>query len=248
MDNQPTPQATGLDLLLMPFPEHLISKKPQPFKKDSPKGNCNVCGQYHGLPATHLDYVGHAALTYRLLQADPKWYWEPLAFTPEGLPKFDDIGGLWIRLHVCGHSRLGYGNADPKGAWAEIGSREKEVIGDALRNAAMRFGAALDLWSKADLHALDDEGGSPGAVGAPTSPPVDSPAPAPASENLLDQGTYDAHLKAIKEAADMRTLRTVYQAAFTEATTKSDAQAITDFGVAKDARKTALEAAAKGSK
>jgi hypothetical protein len=31
----------------------------------------------------------------------------------------------------------------------------KERIGDALRNAAMRFGAALDLWHKGDLH-LDE--------------------------------------------------------------------------------------------
>ena len=29
----------------------------------------------------------------------------------------------------------------------------KERIGDALRNAAMRFGAALDLWHKGELHA-----------------------------------------------------------------------------------------------
>jgi hypothetical protein len=29
----------------------------------------------------------------------------------------------------------------------------KERIGDALRNAGMRFGAALDLWHKGDLHA-----------------------------------------------------------------------------------------------
>ena len=38
------------------------------------------------------------------------------------------------------------------------GDAIKEVIGDALRNAAMRFGAALDLWHKGDLHkdAEDD--------------------------------------------------------------------------------------------
>ncbi len=35
----------------------------------------------------------------------------------------------------------------------DAGSREKEVIGDALRNAALRFGLALELWSKADIHA-----------------------------------------------------------------------------------------------
>jgi hypothetical protein len=28
----------------------------------------------------------------------------------------------------------------------------KEIVGDAIRNAAMRFGMALDLWSKVDLH------------------------------------------------------------------------------------------------
>lgn len=33
----------------------------------------------------------------------------------------------------------------------------KERIGDALRNAAMRFGAALDLWHKGDLHIDDDD-------------------------------------------------------------------------------------------
>jgi len=34
----------------------------------------------------------------------------------------------------------------------EVGSREKEVIGDAIRNAAMRFGAALEFWHKGELH------------------------------------------------------------------------------------------------
>jgi hypothetical protein len=32
----------------------------------------------------------------------------------------------------------------------------KEKIGDAIRNAAMRFGVALDLWAKIDLHVDDD--------------------------------------------------------------------------------------------
>jgi hypothetical protein len=67
------------------------------------------------------------------------------------LPKFDATGGLWIKLTVCGITRLGYGHAEQSN-FKEIGSREKEVIGDALRNAAMRFGAALDLWHKGELH------------------------------------------------------------------------------------------------
>lgn len=243
MDNQPSPAVTGLDLLRAPFPAHLISKLPKPFKKDSPKANCNVCGGYHGLPAAHLDYVGHAALTHRLLEADPMWTWEPLAMTPDGLPKFDDIGGLWIKLTVCGVTRLGYGCAEIKPSFADLGSREKEIIGDALRNAAMRFGAALDLWSKVDLHPVDDDGGSPTAIGTPPPPP-----PADPASKLLDQGTFDTMLAEIKGAPDMKTLRTVYGAHFAAATTKGDTQAITDFATAKDARKAELDAAAKATK
>lgn len=149
------PKKTGLELLRSPFPKHQISLLPKPFKKDSQKGNCDVCGGYHGLPAAHLEYVGHAALTDRLLEVDINWTWEPMSITPEGLPAFDKSGGLWIKLTVCGQTRLGYGNAETS-TYKEIGSREKECIGDALRNAAMRFGAALDLWHKGELH-LNEE-------------------------------------------------------------------------------------------
>ena len=144
---------TGLDLLREPFPQNQVSKLPKPFKRDSPKGKCAECGGYHGLPAVHLDYVGHAALTDRLLECDAYWKWEPVAFGPDGLPALDKNGGLWIRLTVCDHERLGYGHADGKSG----GDAIKEAIGDALRNAAMRFGAALDLWHKGDLHGDEEE-------------------------------------------------------------------------------------------
>jgi hypothetical protein len=142
-------EPTGLALLREPFPANQISKLPKPLKKDSPKGKCAECHGYHALPAIHLDYVGHAALTDRLLDADPNWTWEPLAFDQRGLPALDESGGLWIKLTVCGMTRLGYGDAAGKVG----GDAMKERIGDALRNAAMRFGAALDLWHKGDLHA-----------------------------------------------------------------------------------------------
>jgi hypothetical protein len=72
--------------------------------------------------------------------------------SPDGLPVFDGFGGMWIKLTVCGVTRLGYGHAGNK----EGGDAIKEVIGDALRNAAMRFGAALDLWHKGDLHKEEE--------------------------------------------------------------------------------------------
>lgn len=162
-------EQTGLGLLRKPFPPNQISKLPKPYKKDSPKGNCSECGGYHGLPAAHLDYVGHAALTDRLLDADPAWQWEPLAFDA-GLPAFDRSGGLWIKLTVCGVTRLGYGHAAAK-SYGDPGMREKEVIGDALRNAAMRFGAALDLWHKGDLHLDADEGDAGGQSNGAQSAP-----------------------------------------------------------------------------
>lgn len=153
-----------------PFPAHQISKLPKPtkaqtdaVKADYKKGiRCGVCGSWHHPDVVHLDYVGHAALTDRLLDTDPHWSWEPVAFR-DGLPAFDQSGGLWIKLTVCGVTRLGYGHAAGKQG-ADPGSREKEVIGDALRNAAMRFGAALDLWHKGDLHgpAENNDGSSDG--------------------------------------------------------------------------------------
>ena len=149
-------EPTGLDLLRKPFPPHQISKLPKPTKAqteavraDFKKGiRCQVCGTWHHPDVVHLDYVGHAALTDRLLDCDPNWTWEPCV--EPGLP--NPGNGMWIKLTVCGVSRLGYGHADGKSG----GDAIKETIGDALRNAAMRFGAALDLWHKGDLHIDDD--------------------------------------------------------------------------------------------
>jgi len=174
---------TGLDLLRRPFDKKHIGKLPKPtkkqteeVKKDFQKGvRCGVCGGWHHPKVVHLDYVGHAALTDRLLDCDINWYWEPLAFNEMGLPSFDNGGGLWIRLHVSGHSRIGYGNAELS-QYKEVGSREKEVIGDALRNAAMRFGAALDLWHKGDLHPEDNG---------------DDPKPKPIDKDKIQQGLKD---------------------------------------------------------
>lgn len=151
---------TGLALLRKPFEKHQISKLPKPTKKqtDDLKADykigirCQLCGGWHHKDVIHLDYVGHAALTDRLLDCDLSWEWTPLAFNQDGTPKLESNGGMWIRLTVCGVSRIGYGHPDGKTG----GDAIKETIGDALRNAAMRFGAALDLWHKGDLHATEE--------------------------------------------------------------------------------------------
>lgn len=143
-----------------PFPAHQISKLPKPTKaqtdevrSDFKKGiRCEICGGWHHPKVVHLDYVGHAALTDRLLDVDPSWNWEPFALDSNGLPAIDNDGGLWIKLTINGVTRPGYGDAQGKTG----GDAMKERIGDALRNAAMRFGAALDLWHKGDLHIVED--------------------------------------------------------------------------------------------
>lgn len=169
-------KAKGLDLLREPFEKRHITKLPKPTKRDNPKGKCNECGGWHGLPAVHLDYVGHAAVTDRLLESDPQWTWEPFSLS-DGLPAFDKTGGLWIKLTVCGVTRLGYGHAE-NSTNNGVGSREKEVIGDAIRNAAMRFGAALDLWHKGDLHGDGDEENEYDAPPKKQNIPVAKPKPA----------------------------------------------------------------------
>jgi len=167
-----TTKPAGLALMRQPFASNQIGKLPKESKKQREEReanralgiNCPVCKGWHHKNAVHLDYVGHAATTDRLLDSDTNWNWEPIAWAEDG-PKFDNIGGLWIRLTVCGVTRLGYGNADKK-MGADMGSREKEVIGDAIRNAAMRFGSGLEMWHKGDLHGpdapepRDDEDGS----------------------------------------------------------------------------------------
>lgn len=131
-----------------------------------------------------LDYVGHADVTDRLLAVDPEWTWEPMGRTPEGLPALDGFGNLWINLTICGVTKPGVGD----------GKSMKECVGDALRNAAMRFGVALDLWCKGDRTF--------GLAGhdAPDRPQVAGPSVrervlAAARSRFTDQAAFDADFK-----------------------------------------------------
>jgi hypothetical protein len=146
----------GLQKLREPFPKSVIGKLP--------KGN------------TTLDFVGHAAVTDRLLSIDPLWNWEPLVVDERGFPARDPEGALWIRLTVCGVTRLGV--SDPK-------ETNKVAIGDAIRNAAMRFGVALDLWTKDDL---ESQAGTDATRRReiPAHGPVDGPPATPGQHAHLD--------------------------------------------------------------
>lgn len=131
--------------LRAPFPPEAIGK--------IPKGG------------TWLDYVGHAAVTDRLLQVDPEWKWTPAAGGEMGNLLITQRGNdsvMWIELTVCGVSRYGVGIVPTKSF-----ELEKQLISDAIRNAAMRFGVALDLWSKEDLHASSENAEGAGSRAQP---------------------------------------------------------------------------------
>lgn len=147
-------KAETAKLLREPFPAEVVGKLPRVWCKacrdgkgracqEHTKRRCRDCQNNITDAHLHLDYVGHAETTDRFLAADPEWTWEPLALDANGLPAFDRFGGLWIRLTIAGVTRLGYGAATEGKTGPDA---VKEVIGDALRNAGMRFGVALDLW------------------------------------------------------------------------------------------------------
>lgn len=190
-----------------PFKPAQIGKLPKPVKKDDPdKGRCvqgskysadgAFCGGWHSR-SVHLDFVGHAALTDRFLDVDPFWTWEPLSVGPDGLPVLDRNGGMWIRLTICDVTRLGYGDASGKTGANAV----KETIGDALRNAGMRFGAALDLWHKGDLHDQEQE---PQHAPKGPRPVVTAPLPQPDEPAAVDVATWKAAIAAATNANELR--------------------------------------------
>jgi hypothetical protein len=190
--------------LRAPFPEKLIGKLPRVTCKacsdkssrceKHSKTKCQTCGAFISTAHIHLDFVGHAAATDRLLTVDPEWTWEPAAFADDGAPLIRREGGeasLWIRLTVAGTTRYGVGIAP-----ANSDELEKKLISDAIRNAAMRFGVALDLWAKEDLSSQHEDEQS---VAAPVERPSRRAAAAAASPQSPPAGGAAARSNDIDE-------------------------------------------------
>lgn len=183
------------------------SKAPGRVCQDHSKSKCKACGNYITSAHVDLDYVGHAGVTDRLLQADPAWTWEPLAIGDDGVPVINVANGeatMWVRMTVNGVTRIGVGSAP-----AQSFELHKQLISDAIRNVAMRFGVALDLWSKEPLpevaEAVGDDtppaaarkprkssgGGDaapPSAVASPGVPATDREAPPAGVEPAASSG------------------------------------------------------------
>ena len=107
---------------------------------------------------TQLDFVGHADITRILLEIDVLWSWLPIGWD-NGRPAIhveNGIATMWGQLTILGHTRLGVGSVR-----ADKQELDKELVGDFLRNAAMRFGICLSLWTKQEW---EDLGGKPSSV------------------------------------------------------------------------------------
>lgn len=99
-----------------------------------------------------LDFVGHADITRILIEIDPNWQWVPIAWD-NGRPAIhveNGIATMWGELRILGQARLGVGSVR-----ADKQELDKELVGDFLRNAAMRFGICLSLWTKQEWDDLD---------------------------------------------------------------------------------------------
>jgi hypothetical protein len=137
------------------------------------KKECPRCKSWITSAHVDLDYVGHANVRERLLEVDPAWTWEPMAFDEQGLPRISKDGklfALWIRLMVCGVSRPGVGTCES--SKPEV---LKELIGDGLRNAAMSFGVGIDLWKKEGRHEYEGEDEAPAAEATKAPKPASVP-------------------------------------------------------------------------
>jgi hypothetical protein len=57
---------------------------------------------------------------------------------------------MWGELQLLGQGRLGVGSVS-----ADKADLDKELVSDFLRNAAMRFGICLSLWTKQEWDDVD---------------------------------------------------------------------------------------------
>jgi hypothetical protein len=120
-----------------------------------------------------LDFVGHADVTKMLIEIDPEWTWEPTAFDANGLPAYRVENGMahmagW--LTILGVRRLGVGSV-----MHNKPDLLKELISDFIRNASMRFGVCLSLWTKQEWDDVSYTSSTPSAP---------KPAPKPAAAKV----------------------------------------------------------------
>jgi hypothetical protein len=121
-----------------------------------------------------LDFVGHAEINRILIDIDPMWSWEPCGWD-NGRPAIHEANGMavmWGKLTILDKTMLGVGSVR-----SDKPDLDKELIGDFLRNASMRFGICLSLWSKSEWDDKSAVAGKPHAGKAVASTVTDDTQP-----------------------------------------------------------------------
>jgi hypothetical protein len=141
-----------------------------------------------------LDFVGHADVTKMLIEIDPEWTWEPTAFDANGLPAYRVENGMahmagW--LTILGVRRLGIGSV-----MHNKPDLLKELISDFIRNASMRFGVCLSLWTKQEWDDVSYTSSTP----APKPAPVAKVEPAKPADPLVSMDNIKRFVDACKTA------------------------------------------------
>jgi hypothetical protein len=134
-----------------------------------------------------LDYVSHADITRILLEVDSHWTIEPVALDEAGLPARTKVGnmvqaGFWMTL--LGHRRYCVGSVEDRKA-----DQAKELVSDAIRNGAMRYGVALSLWTKNEWEDL-------------THTPAPAPAPKQATKPVVKPVSKETVIKFIEACSN----------------------------------------------
>jgi hypothetical protein len=166
-----------------------------------------------------LDFVGHADITRILIEIDPLWTWEPCGWIL-GRPDIhieNGIATMWGRLTLLGKTMIGLGSCR-----ADKGDYEKELIGDFLRNASMRFGICLSLWTKSEW---EDLGGSQKPAGGFAIPRTTQSATSSSGDS-----PSEAQLRMIRALGHTREMPTTKSAASTLITVLKNKATASDEG------------------
>jgi hypothetical protein len=146
-----------------------------------------------------LDFVGHADVTKMLIEIDAHWSWEPTAFDTDGLPAYRVENGYahmagWLTIH--GVRRLGIGSVAHNKQ-----DLLKELVSDFIRNAAMRFGICLSLWTKQEWDDVDRPTSAPAQpVKKATGPPKKAVEPGMNDDDALTEEQIASFNKACVDA------------------------------------------------
>jgi hypothetical protein len=137
---------------------------------------CGKCRNNITSAHVDLDYVGHADVTRALTMIDPEWDWEPCGWTETGEPQITVRGNktlvMWGRLTLHGKQRICVGSCS-----IDKEDADKELVGDLIRNGAMRHNLYGALWSKAEGLAYEDS--------TPTAPTQHTTAQPPSNVHVM---------------------------------------------------------------